>query len=1593
MNNDISKRIAALSPEQRELLELRLQQKSLKIKKNKSILPRNNSNNLSLSIIQERLWFLHQLQPESPLYNESALFAITGHLNSDALVKSINEIIQRHEILRTAFQNLDGQTQQIISSKLTVTLPIINIEKYLDEQEKIIKKIITEQSSQPFDLTQVPLLRGMLIRLKPQEHIMLLTMHHIISDGWSWRLFYQELTVLYPAFENGNVSPLPELPIQYADFALWQREYLNDKNYKFELAYWKQKLQNLPPVLALPTDNPRPAVQSYRGAREALILSESITNRLKSLSQQEGVTLFMLLLAAFKTLLYRYTGQTDLVVGTPVANRNQIETEKLLGCFINTLVLRTDFSDNPSFREILGRTRETTLAAYAHQDLPFEQLVKELQPDRTLSHNPLFQVMFVFQDTPLQALELPGLKLAPLITDSGIAKFDLTLFLEDTKQELIGAIEYNTDLFKADTIRRMIGHFQILLEGIVSNPDTNISKLPLLTNVEQKQLIVGWNCTGKDFFQDQCIHQLFAAQVERTPDAVAVVFENEQLTYQQLNQKANQLAHYLQHRGVEPEKLVGICIERSLDMVIALLGILKAGGAYLPLDPSYPQERLAFMIQNSQISILISQQHLVEKFPVITEVICLDTNLEQIAHESLENPVCNITPENLAYVIYTSGSTGKPKGAMNTHRGICNRLLWMQDTYQLTTTDCVLQKTPFSFDVSVWEFFWTLLAGARLVIAQPGGHQDPNYLINLIAQQQITTLHFVPSMLQAFLEVEGLENCKSIKRVICSGEALSVELQQRFFTHLEAELYNLYGPTETAVDVTHWKCSPNNTYRQTVPIGRPIANTQIYLLDRNFNPVPIGVTGELYIGGVGVGRGYLHNFELTAEKFIPNPFTNFECEDIEFNHKPNNSQSERLYKTGDLARYLSDGTIEFLGRMDDQVKVRGFRIELGEIEAALNQHPFVREAAVLAREEKAGNKRLVAYIVTRQEDNNINNEINNTNQNLSISHDLRRFVKEKLPEYMVPTVFKFLETMPLTPSGKLNRQALPTLDGETPIESVFTAPETSIEKQLSAIWTQVLGLEKVGINDNFFELGGDSILSLQVISKAKQAGLYLTPKQMFQYQTIAQLAAVAGVSKQIAAEQGLVTGLVPLTPIQHWLFAQNLLDVHHWNQSLLLEVRQPLDPVLLAEVVRSLIQHHDVLRLSFTQDEMDWKAVISLPDDYIPVTSLDLSNLSYPEQEAAIITAANDIQASFNLSKAPLLRVAYFDLGAERYSRLLLVIHHLVVDGVSWRLLVEDLQTAYQQLSRRQTIQLPAKTTSYKQWSQKLLEYSQSPILHSEFDYWQKVLNQPVAPLPVDYPGGENTEAKARTVSVSLDMKETQALLQDVPAAYRTQINDVLLAALVQTFAQWTGQSSLLIDLEGHGREELFDDLDLSRTVGWFTSIFPVLLNSEKTTDCGEFLLAIKEQLRNIPQRGIGYGILLYLKNSREITDKTQPDLKPEVIFNYLGQFDQVLPEPSLFRLYPGYKGMERNPTNLRTHVLEINAGISQKHLQVNWTYSKNLYRRTTIEALAEEFVKMLRAIINHCQSPNVGAVSPSDFPLVQLSQDTLNQALGKISF
>ncbi|MEA5602496.1 non-ribosomal peptide synthetase [Nostoc sp. UHCC 0252] len=1044
-----------------------------------------NTSIQPLSFAQQGLWFINQLNPDAPTYNIPIVISFKGCINLTALQDSLNEIIRRHEVLRTSFVVVDGEPVQVINQAVPLTLVVEDLRSLSECDRTQEAQLAIELAQQPFDLTAQSLLRIKILKINENNYQLLVTLHHIIADGWSISILIKELAALYEAFSTGKVSPLAELPIQYRDFVNWQRKWLDTDGIQLKLTYWKQKLSGELTVLNLPFDRPRRSfassrqtspVQTFKGAQAKLVLHQTLTKELKNLSRQQGVTLFMTLLAAFKTLLYRYTGQTDILVGSPIANRNRAETESLIGFFVNVLVLRTDLSGDLSFQELLARVKSTALEAYVHQDLPFEKLVEELQPNRDLSYNPLFQVMFVLQNVPISNPQLSDVSITCEEGYNGTSKFDLTLYMEDSEQGLAATCEYNTDLFNADTITRMLGHFQTLLESVVRDGQQPIADLPLLTPSEVQQLLVEWNDTKTDYPQDKCVHQLFEVQVEKTPNAIAVIFENRQLTYRELNNRANQLAHYLQQLGVKPDVLAGICVERSIEMVVGLLAIMKAGGAYMPLDPAYPKERLAFTLADSQVSVLLAHTHLVNNLPSHSaQLVCIDTDSIAFADYSPENLVSSAIAEDLAYVIYTSGSTGKPKGVQIPHRAVVNFLSTMRQTPGLAKEDILLSVTTLSFDIAALELYLPLVVGARLVLVNREVITDSTQLLKQLVSNGVTVMQATPATWR-MLVTSGWEKPNTMK-ILCGGEALDSSLANQLLERGQ-EVWNLYGPTETTIWSAVQKVSQEQQ-QGVSSIGRPIANTQFYILDSHQQLVPIGVPGELHIGGEGLARGYWNRPELTREKFIPNPF----------------ESGKRLYKTGDLARYRRDGKIEFLGRIDHQVKIRGFRIELGEIEALLEKHPQVRETVVLAREDIPNDYRLVAYLVTHE------------NATPSIN-ELRGFLKEKLPEYMLPSAFVLLDALPLTPNGKIDRRALKPPEKLRPeLTASFQPPQSEMEQQIAKFWQEVLHLDKVGIHDNFFDLGGHSLLTLKVNNKLRTIlQRDISVVTMFQNPTIYSLA-------------------------------------------------------------------------------------------------------------------------------------------------------------------------------------------------------------------------------------------------------------------------------------------------------------------------------------------------------------------------------------------------------------------------------------------------------------------------------------------------------
>ncbi|WP_371858287.1 amino acid adenylation domain-containing protein [Pseudomonas sp. ERMR1:02] len=1507
-----------------------------------------------LSYAQQRQWFLWQLDPQSSAYNIPAALRLHGPLNIGALQHSFDVLLERHQSLRSRFVEDDGEVMQALAT--FTTLPIqqhdLRAESEAQRLESAMKKV-EEEIARPFDLQQGPLLRVSLLQLDTEDHMLVLTLHHIVTDGWSMGVLVEEFSRLYAAHCQGQNALLETLSIQYSDYAAWQRRWMEAGELERQLNWWREKLGNEQPLLELPTDRPRPAQPSQQGARLDFALDSALASGLMSLAKQRGVTPFMLLLASFQALLYRYSGQSDLRIGVPIGNRNRTETRGLIGFFVNTQVMRAELDGRLPFNKLLEQSRATSLDAQDYQDLPFERLVQALQGERSLSHSPLFQVMFNHQQAQPASVSglLAGLRVEALNATAHTTQFDLQLDTQEVGDKLFASLTYATDLFDAERIENLARHWRNLLAGVLANPQTPLAELPLLDADERLRILDDLNDTATNYPGEVCVQRHFEERVIENPEATALVFQGQSLSYAELNLRANRLAHHLRLQGVGPEVIVGIACDRSFEMVIGLLAILKAGGAYVPLDPEYPLDRLSYMIEDSGISLLLTQEHLLAQLPTPDSLstLCLQNDAVWLSDLPGTDPINLAVAENLAYMIYTSGSTGKPKGAGNRHIALHNRLEWMQAAYNLLPTDRVLQKTPFSFDVSVWEFFWPLMKGATLVIAAPGEHRDPQRLAALIVEQAITTLHFVPSMLSAFIGADEALTCTSLIRIICSGEALPMELQRQTLRALpQANLYNLYGPTEAAIDVTHWTCVEEG--RDSVPIGRPIANLRTCILDSELQPLPLGAVGELYLGGVGLARGYHRRGALTAERFVVDPF----------------GSGERLYRTGDLARYRADGAIDYCGRIDHQVKIRGLRIELGEIEARLQEHAEVQEAVVLALDSPSG-KQLVAYIVPQDR-----GLVGADAEHQGVWREtLKSHLLGSLPDYMVPAQTVLIEQMPLSPNGKLDRKRLPAPTAQVS-QRAFEAPRSAHEQVLAQIWQDVLGVEQVGRQDNFFELGGDSIISIQVVSRARRAGLSLQPRDLFQQQTLHALAAVVKQQAAPIAQQGPVDGVQKLMPIQRWFFEEPIPQRAHWNQAVLLTPRETLDLPRLQGALQRVLKQHDALRLRFSQVDSQWSA------RYVGADSADVIDMLWTARvasDASLESVCDEAQRSLSLQDGPLLRVALI-AQADGAQRLLLVIHHLAVDGVSWRVLLEDLQAAYQGQ------ELPPKTSAFQAWADNLDAYAKSETAINELSWWQDHLAGASDSLPAANVRASQAGHLRQGVSIGLDREQTRQLLQQAPAIYRTQVNDLLLTALARTLSRWTGDKSALIQLEGHGREELFDDIDLTRTVGWFSSLFPVRLTP--VADLGGSIKAIKQQLREIPGKGLGYGLLRYMGDT---TAQAALAALPQarVTFNYLGQFDQSFAEDALFTPAKESSGAAQSADAPLPNWLSVDGQVYGGELKLDWTFSRECFDRREIEVLAADFRSELLALIDHCLSDGAGGVTPADFPLARLSQAQLD--------
>ncbi|MGJ7609270.1 amino acid adenylation domain-containing protein [Variovorax sp. LT1R20] len=1524
---------------------------------------------LPLSPLQQGLLF-HALfdEQEADAYVVQLGFDLTGLLDTAALRAAATALLQRHANLRAAFlhQNL-SEPVQIIPREITLPWQDIDLSSLTPEaREAALKLWLQDDHVRPFDPAQAPLLRFALIRLAPQRARLVFTSHHILLDGWSMPILLKELFALYAT--KGDTSALPPVA-PYRSYLSWYRQ--QDRP-AAEVA-WRAAYADLQEPTRLAT-----ASTSSSGRQEMLplnlpqALGEALTRR----ARQYSLTLNTLMQGAWGALLARLTGRQDVVFGITVSGRPpELQgVEGMVGLFINTLPVRFRLRSSESVVAALARLQDEQSSLIAHQHLGLTDV------QRLAGFGSLFDSLLVYESYPVDPNSRQPSYNGLAITHAGASGGDTTHYpLSITivpGAQLQLRVGYRPDLFERGVVEQLVVRLQRVLEAIAHDPSQPIGSIEVMAPEERAQVLLGWNDTAHPV-PESTLPALFEQQAARTPDATALVFEDASLTYGELNARANQLAHHLIAQGVGPESFVALALPRSLELVISLLAVLKAGAAYVPLDVDYPKDRLAFMLQDASPVCVISTAATAQLLPSGSPVLLLDDPRTEaaIAARSSTNPSQLITSLNPAYVIYTSGSTGRPKGVIVSEAAIVNRLAWMQSAYQLQPHDRVLQKTPAGFDVSVWEFFWPLIEGATLVVAKPEGHKDPNYLAQLIQAQRITTAHFVPSMLQAFVQEAAASGCTSLTRVICSGEALPKELEAQFHRVLGAPLHNLYGPTEAAVDVTYWACDINDE-ATSVPIGRPIWNTQMYVLDAQLQPVPAGVPGELYIAGTGLARGYLKRPGLSAERFVANPF---------------GAPGSRMYRTGDLARWRADGVLDFLGRADHQVKIRGFRIELGEIEDALARQPGIAQAAVIAREDSPGHKQLVGYVVADAAIDTAN---------------LRRALSDALPEHMVPAAIVVLDTLPLTPNGKLDRKALPAPDF-TP--QSIRAPRTPQEQTLADLFAEVLRLQQVGIDDNFFDLGGDSISSIQLVSRARKAGLVITPRNVFQHQNVAALATVAVALDTRSIEVDIAVGPVPLTPIVHWLRERGG-PIDRFNQSMLLQVPANLQKAHLLAALQTLLDHHDALRMRLHISETsDWQleippaATIHAEDC---LHQVDMIGLHEDGLRVLVAEASRAASGRLTPEAGRMLQAVWLDAGSAQPGRLLLTIHHLAVDGVSWRILVPDLQAAWEAALQGRQVKQESQGTSLRRWARRLSEAATSPLRMAELPVWTRILGAPdplLSPRPLD-PALDTVET-ARRLTLTLPVALTSVLLTQVPALFHGRINDVLLTAFALAVADWRRRrapsrdsraNDVLFDLEGHGREEIFEGADLSRTVGWFTSLFPVRLDLQGIDlddalrggeHMGRALKQSKEQLRALPDNGLGFGLLRYL--NRETAD-VLGTATPQIAFNYLGRFSAPTAKDWATAPEAAALGGSADLQMALSHAIELDALTRDftdgPQLSATWSWAGRLFSEDDIQALGRTWFRVLEALVSHVRQPAAGGFTPSDFPLLALDQSEIER-------
>lgn len=1535
-------------------------------KKNNKInkVDRQSISRIPLSFSQERLWFVDQLEGTVP-YHVPFILSLKGKLDKEALNYALKSVVDRHEVLRTVILSDAGTGYQHIRDSEEWQLQIADSSMYLKDSKGLDDEI-GRLVKAPFDLSKDYTLRANLLCLGKENYVLVTTMHHIASDGWSTSVFVKELIELYGSFIEGRSSRLETLPIQYADYAVWQRNHLQGNLLENKIAYWKEKLDGVTPI-ALSTDYARPVVQSTRGAVITFSIEKDLSFQLQALSQQYGATLFMTLLATLKVLLYRYSGQQDICVGIGNAGRQHKELEGLIGFFVNMLALRSEVHGNAPFTEMLQQLKALTLEAYEYQDVPFEKIVNAVVEERDMSRSPLFQVLFEMQNTPgVPALRLGEVELLNQKYEQGISKFDLTFFLKATPSGLQGSIQYCTDLYSKETIVRMLGHYKELLTSIAKSPDQKIGQLQMLALQEEIQLLREFNNTEAIYPKGKSVIALIEDQAANTPNNTAIIFREEKITYLQLNERANQLAHHLKAKGVKAGKLIPVFTERSPEMIIAILGILKAGGTYVPIDTDYPIERINYLLKDIAATILVSISDGTFKLQDVDdlEIVVVDDEESFINLQPKTNLNTPIDSSDLAYVIYTSGSTGQPKGVMIEHGSLLNYLVNNKAKY-LTNNEGnsgTFLHLSYTFDASVTGIFMPLMAGKSIVI---GSQQSAEVFedSNLWKYAPYDFIKLTPSHLP-LLEPVFEKGSLLTGRLVIGGEALRLShFSYLVEKGLDIEIVNEYGPTEATVG-----CSTYRFYTikdkekigksNSISIGKPMDNVQLYILDNQNDLSPIGVAGEICIGGAGVARGYLNREGLTEEKFINNPFV---------------KEGEKLYKTGDTGKWLADGNIEYIGRKDDQVKIRGYRLEPGEIEDCLLSIEGIRDAKVIVSEnEKTHHKLLNAYLQVDKGKLLITESIDFINTTLA-------YLNMRLPTYMIPANIILLDQFPLTKNGKIDTKALPKSEGSMQIAEEHLTEEaaTETEQALIEIWKNLLGLETVGIHDNFFNLGGDSIITIQLVSRARNAGYKLAVPDVFTHQTIARLGKyleqTAKSSSEVMGEQGLLKGDVGLLPIQQWFFENAPSDNSHFNQSVLLGINKEVTESMLQLAIEQLTAHHDALRFVYQQTGGKWQQEYGLAKGEI--FSEDLQFVPEETLGSFITERATYYQRNLIIEKGELMRVVLMKTPqSDVVNRLFIAIHHLAIDGVSWRILLDDLEMLINAFTLESKVDLGNKSISYRQWYNALEKYGESNRLSEQKNFWQQAVASYKA-LQVD--GADDSEIRMKdtcSLVVQLSSEETSRLLHDVPRVFHTEINDILLCAVALTLCEWNNTDKIVIGLEGHGREHLAEGLDTSRTVGWFTTIFPVLLSGDKDKKAGDLIKTVKEQLRQVPDKGLGYGVLRYL-NKEETLQGKQPW---DVIFNYMGQIGNAVKENKWLSIASESTGLGISEEQVVKEKLSINSSIRSGALVLNWVYSNKNFEEETIRKITNSYITNLQWLISEAieQGKTNQVFTPSDYGL-----------------